>query len=159
MTDTTRRITILRFLRVAFTAVCTLLCVLVVVFWVRSYSYADTFFLRLIPTGHIQAHTGDARMCVWFERKPIRESRWSSRRLSISEHTSPSDENRIPWFDLAFWPTFARLYTAHWFLAVVAGSLAIVPWCPRKFNIRGLLILVTAVAVVSGVIAWVDRSF
>jgi hypothetical protein len=65
----------------------------------------------------------------------------------------------MPWFDLNFWPTFARLYTAHWFLAVVAGSLAVIPWCPRKFSVRGLLIVTTVVATITGVIVWVDKTF
>jgi hypothetical protein len=42
---------------------------------------------------------------------------------------------------------------------VLAGSLAVIPWCPRKFSIRGLLIATTVIATVIGAIAWVDRTY
>jgi hypothetical protein len=99
-------------------------------------------------------------MCVWFEHKPINGwFDWHSRRLVAADNIPPNSENRAPCFALNFWPTFARLYLAHWLLAVVAGFLAMVPWCPRRFSIRGLLVAVTVVAVAAAIINWVDRTF
>lgn len=147
-----------RRLRIAISAFFGLLTVAVCVFWVRSYWWMDSGLLKLSPSEYVQVHTGDGRMCVWFEHKPTKEwfDWWAD---PITVNTPPDADNRIPWFDLDFWPTFARLYTAHWFLAVVAGSFAVVPWFPRKFSLRGLLIAMTVIAAIVGLIVFVDKNF
>ena len=118
----------------------------------------DGGFVKLCPWAHVQFSGGDGRMCIWFELKSINVwFSWWARR--ITERTPPDAENRIPWFDLAFWPTFARLYTAHWFLAVLAGSLALAPWCPSRFSLRTLLGATTVIAAITGLIVWIDRTF
>ncbi len=148
----------MRYLRITFSVFCGALCLLVMFFWARSYWYADGGLLKLLPSEYIQFHTGDGRMCIWFEHKPIEKSFdwWSN---PITEHTPPDAENRIPWFDLAFWPTFARLYMAHWVFVLATGFLAIIPWCPRKFSVRGMLMAMTFLAVIAALIGWVDRTF
>jgi hypothetical protein len=40
---------------------------------------------------------------------------------------------------------------------MVAGALAVLPWCPRRFGLRGFLIVTTLIAVAVGVIVAVDR--
>lgn len=149
---------LLGYLRIGFSASCAIVCLLMIAAWVRSYSWADGFFLKLLPSGHVQVHAADGRMCIWLERKPI--DRWfSSNSRLITEPTPPDAENRIPWLDVYAWPNLIRIYTAHWLLTVVAGSLAVIPWCPRKFSLRGLLIFTTVIATVVGVIVWVDKTF
>jgi hypothetical protein len=145
-------------IRIALSSFGGVLCLLIIGWWVRSYSWADGGFIAIGPWHHVQYAAGGGRMCVWFEHKPLNKRfiHWSR---PITERTPPNDENRIPPFDLAFWPTFARLYTAHWLLAVVALSLAVVPWCPKRFSLRSLLVTTAAIAAITGLIAWVDRSF
>jgi hypothetical protein len=147
-----------RYLRIGWSSFWAVVCIAVIVFWVRSYTVADGGFVKLAPSFHIQVHAIDGRMCVWFELKPTKGwfGWWSN---PIRFETPPDAPNRIPWFDLAFWPTFARLYTAHWFLVVVAAALAAIPWCPRRFTMRGLFVATTAVALLICVIVWVDKTF
>jgi hypothetical protein len=153
-----RLTTLIAWLRVANSVLCTIAAVVILIFWVRSYWYADSGLLQLAPTEYIQIHAGDGRMCVWFEHKPLNKwADWSS--YSLTEHTPPDHPNRIPWFDLAFWPTFARLYTAHCFLLIVVTTLGVAPWCLRRYSLRGLLLGVTLAATFLGLIAWVDRTF
>jgi hypothetical protein len=153
-----RIIGLLRYLRVAWSLVWGVLFLLVIFFWVRSYWWNDSGYLKLLPTEYVAVHAGDGRMCAWFEHKPIKGwFEWLSNPIMV--HTPPDAENRCPPFDLAFWPTFARLYLAHWVLAVVTGLLAVVPWCPRRFSMRGFLIATTVIAAIAGVIAWVDQTF
>ena len=149
---------LLGYLRIGFSAGCGVVCLLMIVWWVRSYTWADGFHVKLLPTEYMQVHAGDGRMCIWFEHKPI--NKWYSWHADqITEPTPPDDPHRIPWLDIHSWPTFTRVYTAHWLLTVVAGSLAVIPWCPRKFTLRGLLIFTTVIATVVGVIVWVDKTF
>ena len=149
---------LLRYLRVIWSLVWGILFLLVMMFWVRSYWWNDSGYLKLLPTEYVSVHAGDGRMCAWFEHKPIKGwFEWMSNPIMV--HSPPDAENRIPPFDLAFWPTFARLYLAHWVLAVGTGSLAVVPWVPRRFSMRGLLVATTVIATIAGLIGWVDKTF
>ena len=149
---------LLGYLRIGFSASCGIVCLLMIAWWVRSYTWADGFHVKLLPSEYVQVHAGAARMCIWFEHKPI--NKWCSWHADrITEDMLPEDGNRIPWLDIHSWPTFTRVYTAHWLLTVVAGSLAVIPWCPRKFTLRGLFVAMTVIATVVGVIVWVDKTF
>jgi len=145
-------------LRIALSSLGGVLCLLIIAWWVRGYWWLDGGFIALGPWQHIQYSAGGGRMCIWFENKPLgyRFKSWSRR---ITEPTPPDDPDRIPPFDLAFWPTFARLYTAHWLWAALALSLAAIPWCPKRFTLRTLLATTAVIAAITGVIAWVDRTF
>ena len=147
-----------RKLRIAWSLYWAIVSSVVIVFWVRNYTVADGGFIKLTPSFYVQVHAIDGRMCVWFQMKPNKGwfGWWSN---PITFPTPPDEPNRLPWFDLKFWPTFARLYTAHWFLAVVAASLAAAPWCPHRFTVRGLLIGTTAVALITAAIVWIDKTF
>jgi hypothetical protein len=41
----------------------------------------------------------------------------------------------------------------HWFLAILFASVAAVPWLPRKFSLRTLLIAIAWIAVALGIVA------
>jgi hypothetical protein len=144
-------------LRITISSLGAVVCLLMCVWWVRSYSWVDGGHVKVCPWEYVAFHGGGGRMCVWFEHKSI--NRWSSWNTRPNDdHVSPNDPNRIPVFDLAFWPTFARLYIAHWLLAVVSAAIAVAPWCPRKFSLRGLMIATTVVAAIVGIILWIDHS-
>lgn len=144
--------------RIAISSIAGVCCLLMIAWWVRSYSWQDGGFVKLLPREYLQFSAADGRMCVWFEHKPINIwfKRWSR---PLTEPTPPDAEDRIPWFDLAFWPTFARLYTAHWLLAVLAGLCALAPWCPTRFNLRTMLGGITVIGAITSLIIWVDRTF
>lgn len=148
---------LLRLARLLWTSVFAVLCVGCVLLWVRSYSYADGGMFSTLPGQHVAFHGGLGRMCVWFEHSAA--TRWFDWHARPITATAPaSAEDRIPVFHLkTFWPTMTRLYVAHWFLAVVAGTLAVAPWCPRRLTLRGLMITVTALAVIMALVAWIDR--
>lgn len=96
-------------------------------------------------------------MCLWIEHKPIKQW-YDNLPYRITTHIRPGDSNRSPWFDVGFWPTFVRIYVAHWFLAVAVGLIAALPWIPTRFTMRGLFVGMTIVAVITGAIVWVDRN-
>jgi hypothetical protein len=157
-TDNKRRLLkMARYLRIANSAFFGVVALMMIAWWVRSFWWQDGGFLKVSSSRHIQFDAGDGRMCIWFENTPIQKGYFWSRPITV--HTAPDDTNRIPLFDVGFWPTFIRVYAAHWFLMVVALSLAAIPWCPRKFSLRALLICVTVVALALGTIVWVDNNY
>ena len=87
-----------RKLRIAWSVVFGILCLLLVAWWVRGYWWHDGGFVKAPPAYHVQ-------------------------------------------------------------FAVTTGALAFLPWCPQRFSIRGLLIATTAIAMIAGTIAFVDRNF
>ena len=46
----------------------------------------------------------------------------------------------------------STIYFSHWIPALIAATLAVVPWLPRRFSLRTLLIATTLIAVVLGLI-------
>lgn len=145
--------------RIANTVLFGVLCIGCVVLWIRSYWHVDGGNFSTFPNQHIAFHGGSGRMCVWFEHSAANQwFNWHTR--PNTDRISPDAEDRIPVFDVAFfWPKMTRLYVAHWFLAVVTALITLVPWCPRKFGIRDLLVATTVISLVIGLIMWVDRSF
>lgn len=102
----------IRRLRIPFSVSMAALCLLVIGLWVRSYTHQDTGFVWIPPSEHIQFSSSDARMVVWFELDPINYwASWSAH--EITTHVRYGADNRIPHFNLGFWPRFARLYIAH----------------------------------------------
>ena len=49
---------------------------------------------------------------------------------------------------------FASLSAPHWFVALLAVGISILPWLRWRFSLRTLLIATTLVAVVLGVVVW-----
>lgn len=158
MSRRAKLIAICRKLRIPFTVFWATLCIVSLAFWVRSYRHQDSIWVWLPPSEHIQVSSGDARMVVYFDDRPIDSwGKWHAHELT--SHTKYGAANRIPHFNLAFWPHFARLYLAHWVPVVTCALLAVLPWIPWRFNVRNLLIATTIAGVVAGLIAWVDRTY
>ena len=146
---------ILRPLRIAVSVVFGLLCLLLIALWVRSFWWIDSAALRLTRSEHVQARSAQGGMVIWFNHRPLHK-----RFVTWSQHITfpkPDKSDRIPSFDVRSWPVVTRVYTRHWFLAVVTGSAAAIAWCPRRFSLRHLLIAMTAIAVVAGTILGPDR--
>ena len=150
---------LLRYLRIAISSFFAVLCLLIIAWWVRSYSWSDGAFLRLTSSEYVQVSAGYGRMCIWFEHKQTLNYRFKHHSHRITTHTPPDADDRIPLFHVGYWPTMTRVYAAHWVFVVLAGSFAVIPWCPRRFSLRFLLISTTVIAAVVSVIAWVDNSF
>jgi hypothetical protein len=146
-----------RKLRIAWSLIFGSLFVLMVAWWIRSYWWQDQGFVKLTPWEHIKYNAVEGRMCLWIEHSPVKRwFDWWGRPIQV--RTGPNIPNRIPWFNVGFWPHMTRIYAAHCFLAIAFGSLAAIAWCPRRFNTRGLLVATAIMATVLGVIVWVDNT-
>src|SRR5262245_36951005 len=114
-----------RYCRIANSAFFGALALVMIAWWVRSFWWQDGGFLKVSSSLHIQFNAGEGRMCIWFENAPIKK--WFLWSHPITVHSAPDPANRVPLFHVGFWPTFIRVYAAHWFLMVVALSLATIP--------------------------------
>jgi hypothetical protein len=138
--------------------VCLVLCVALMGMWVRSYWLFDLVQTRTTPVGWQLA---DACGQILIERYHVTSNHsWEF----ISFPASGSDPFREPTVlgfclegSLSEW----RMVIPYWFLVLSSGSLAMLlrmPWPPR-FTLRSLFIATTFLAVVLGMIAWLDRPW
>jgi hypothetical protein len=137
-----------RTLRVAFSAVCGITCLLVIALWVRSYWRCD------------YASSINGR----FELKTIRSS---SGFLCLAREDVPFPGARVvPWrvrsLPATDWPrdwkwswstNKTAVYLPYGALAPIAGLLSAVPWMPYRFSLRTLLVATTIVAMGLGILA------
>jgi hypothetical protein len=154
--------------------VCLVLCVALMGMWARSYRAWDALHLRLKQGQDfcIYAKTGEF---VCYYHSPY-ELEWQSG--FESRPVSPEESGRHPWlfspidlepefllrvgFAAGIAPTlFTSAMVPFWFLVLATGLLAIIcqmRWPPR-FTLRSTFLLTTFLAVVLGMIAWLDRAW
>ena len=131
-----------RKMRIAWSAVCGILCLLVIGLWVRSYWRADYLLVRISATQML-----------------IASSHWGSTAVSIESWRHPPipdagylgcPANRVrkgPYWFYKSGPADNRLGIPipHLSLTILMAILAAVPWI-RRFSLRVLLIAVTLFA-------------
>jgi hypothetical protein len=139
-----------RKLRIAFSAVCGVACLLLIVSWVRSYYVADSFAARwnhkivqlTSDSGSLEVLHNDGLGLV----KP--ELRWY--RFSPHMHTRLMT-------DWSLHDPYLHVFCPNWCALLIAAALATAPWLRWRFTIRTLLIATTLIAVVLGLICYAVR--
>jgi hypothetical protein len=128
-----------RGLRIAVSVVFGILCVLLIVLWVRSYHHIDTVVWGHLPRRCTVADSVSGRIYLGFYT--------GTTRFRIS---SVPLENIGIFFDSGT----SALIIRHWSLVLIIMSLAIAPGipCSRRFNLRTVLIATTLVAVLLAMI-------
>jgi hypothetical protein len=147
-----------RKLRIAWSVGCGVLCLLLVVLWLRSYWRVDKVWR---PTA-----TNNGWMIWMFNGRVLsrgglgfggkNELQWS---LSRPADEAPGDRSK-PVFGFSFGPRYYSMPI--WFMALISGLLTTapslntlakrIPW-PRRFSLRTLLIATTLIAIILGIIA------
>jgi hypothetical protein len=137
-----------RTLRIAFSAICLIACVLLIGLWVRSDSSFDEI-------GFVMSAQGKLYFLPDIDITPINDQPGSIeshetlgglvttlqvRNAQITRR--PGDSPVIP-----FWP-----------LILEACLVAVLPWIRWRFSLRTLLIATTLVAVVLGLVVWAARQ-
>ena len=148
-----------RKLRIAWSVGCGILCVLLIVLWVRSYNRGDILQAPVSTTRGI----GFTSLRGWVKFSSFRTTGNGSWRMS-SQHADEAMRPYGEFFEAQqnHWKfgthmlkgTYA-IMMPHWFILLTA-PLAGVPWINRskRFSLRTLLIATTLVAVVLGLIVW-----
>jgi hypothetical protein len=146
-----------RKLRIAWSVGCGIVCLLLIVLWVRSYYYFDTLGFSVGPRLHRTFDVLSVKSDLWFL---WRETEFP---FGMEFQSIPSR------FDLELPETYAGfrikrdpsqhltvLAIPDWFAILVTATVAAIPWLPwsTRFSLRTLLIATTLVAVVLGLIVW-----
>jgi hypothetical protein len=160
-----------RQLRIAFSAVCGIACVLLLVLWVRSYWWDDILKVRMPDPqrqfmicsmlGGTQLYTTTVSpRVVWTHRY------WRIRTISVAAELEGLD---VPWlyrfgldrlytfelFSRPDNPDHSRIVALpHWMLVVTFTAFGVAPWIHWRFSLRTLLIATTLVAVGLGLVVW-----
>jgi hypothetical protein len=150
----------LKYLRIAVTALSLTACVLLIALWGRSYWHWDNWQGRISSDEslHVQSFGGQIAVfklphaMPWkvgsiqppdwrkaIRKRPIFGSTWRSRG-SVQHH----DGELIG-------------HIRHWHLAIPLSAFIVLPWLPWRFSLRTLLIATTLVAVGLGVIIYLAR--
>ncbi len=148
-----------RKLRIAWSVACGIVCLLLIVLWVRSYWWADyidipvttnkTTILALVPGGVGIQHRVNPKM-LWpttpwklVTRPPQDDWKVHSRLGFFYEHNSQRT-------------TIECAYLVMLVGIAATGAASWLPW-PKRFSLRTLLVATTVVAVVLGLIVAVSR--
>ena len=141
-----------RKLRIAWSVGWGLAAVLLILLWVRSYYWNDVQKIHVQGRKFaVQSVTG--RVC------------FARGRNTVSFHQKIADDRLCKLvregenvFGYRFRPdphsTDFHLQLPHWWLVLIAATLAAAPWLPWRFSLRTLLIATALVAVVLGLVVW-----
>ena len=147
----------LRYLRITFSVICGILCLLLVVLWVRSYKWVDAIAYRASPPSVYFAYSDDG--VIRFGKDS--DSNWQSYGPfeTILLHSESWAGYSSEVFDV--WPfgkvirgfrdrLWDRGQVPYWFVVLISATLSAAPWLRWRFGLRTLLIVITLLAVVLG---------
>jgi hypothetical protein len=149
----------LKYLRIAVTALSLTACVLLIALWVRSYYRNDVLFGPDFTSGI--SGLGSVQGGVSFfksSRRPLPGEQWRIRSDVIGED-GPDDQWTLwPEYEIGYGfgalkrPAFTVLVIPHWFLVLLFAFIAVLPWLPSRFTTRTILIATTVIALLLGLI-------
>src|SRR6478752_2526841 len=143
----------LRKLRIAFSAICLIACVLLIVLWVRSYTIHDQLDGNDFGDWQFtyESENGRQQLTGIIQSFPLKSPYpWFHLRCMSAEIGGGFGTWGLHWQTKAPYPPTYRVNCPHWFLVMIVGAIAIAPWIrwSRRFSLRTLLIATTLVAVV-----------
>jgi hypothetical protein len=152
----------LKYLRIAVTALSLTACVLLIALWVRSYWWADDVGTLSIGGHEITAgsYCGVTTFLI-YDAADAAQSEMYFDWYEIEEDYVPvAAFFNYYWIEESYWVTGTTcIIIPHWFWVSVSLSIAAIPWIHRskRFSLRTLLIATTLVAVVLGAIVYASR--
>jgi hypothetical protein len=142
-----------RKLRIAWSVACSVVAVLLIVMWVRSYWHLATVEVLVTASKRFYLHSfsGTFALQIWH-------------RTFISNEFMPSfnEANLASWLDprAGFMVAgnlkegISGISCSYWLLTGAILTTALLPWLRCQFSLRALLIATTLVAVVLGFVVW-----
>jgi hypothetical protein len=140
----------LRYLRIAFSATCLIVCVLLIALWVRSHYHNDTIFRPVSNGWELFAYSeaGNVGVVYRVQRSNYMPVGWSFISEEKPEWKRKQDAGFSTQFRMQWSATMHSVCVPNWFPPLVFGIVASLPWLRRQFSLRTLLIATTLVAVV-----------
>jgi hypothetical protein len=156
-----------RFLSIA-SIVCLVACVALMGMWARSYSWTDEFYFHPASTSSFVGASAVGRIVVGkvslqitpppslleFFHRPIAE--WRTELAGIDQRWTT-----VAGFGMLNEANELAITMPYWFVVLVVGAPGFAPWSRVKyrFSLRTLFIATSILAIVLGMIAWLDRAW
>jgi Na+/glutamate symporter len=143
-----------RKLRIAWSVACGVVAMLLCVLWVRSYWWADVVNIDVPTPFAVQflSALGHSSAAIYES-----EQGWDWVRVNAELDPAMKDVAQQDCFGFKVRDGDWIILAPHWFLILLAGSIAVIPWLLYRFTLRTLLIATTLVAVVLGLIVYAVR--
>lgn len=144
-----------RKLRIAFSAVCAIVCLLIFALWVRSNWWADGAVWQFTKARNISwvSHTGRIGVVIQSDAGSV-----GFMLGSVSASADPGFLGPDSWFyNSDHVDQFGHVVFPHWFPIVLLAAFAVLPWIHWRFSLRTLLVVMTLAAVGLGAIVWAVR--
>jgi hypothetical protein len=149
------RTKVVRGLRIAWSVWWGIVCVLLIVLWVRSYWRLDYFYPPAINARLYSGLGGTGIQTMDSHEKYILQSLGRIQSLSVDDLVRRRTIKTQNIRDLfVFRASSTHLHVPIWFLVAIVSLVAIAPWRPWQFSLRTLLIATTLIAVVLGLVVW-----
>jgi hypothetical protein len=150
----------LRKLRIAWSVVCGVACVLLIVLWVRSSNrFDDLAFLYNKSQGMVSLQTEPGSLCLTWQNAngDTFSEEYYSHIFNTQIRNTPSDRSRS--IAGKFLVINSAVAIPFWFLCFISISLAAIPWIhwSHRFTLRTLLIATTLIALVLGLVVYAAR--
>jgi hypothetical protein len=148
------RARVFRFLRIGWSVGCGIVCLLLIVLWVRSDWSSDSQQL-ITSKNRYEVSSSDGQLIV------VRRTRFFKSLealLAYPDDLKPAlTKNTTLGFGRYLDDNFSGVSFAYWLLVPTTAMVAAIPWPRWRFSLRTLLIAMTVVAVVIGVIVVLSR--
>jgi hypothetical protein len=144
-----------RKLRIAWSVVCGILCLLLIALWVSSYRWSGSFSGRGFRSYHVAAITSECGCTGLIYRCGIYRTdetvNWRFNYIATTDY-------RYPFLGgYRFDGQSVVVMPPNWLAITMVVGFAAIPWLPyfpSRFSLRTLLIATTLVAVALGFIVW-----
>jgi hypothetical protein len=137
-----------RKLRIAWSVVCGIACVLLIVLWVRSYRVLDEAGGPISTAYLISFLSTNGRLEVAISAGSASEFA-SERNWGFGSYPEPTT--------YTYDRNYGYMLLPYWLAILSTIGLGVVPWYASHFSLRTLLIATTLVAVVLGVVVWLNH--
>ena len=145
-----------RKLRIAWSAVCGVVCLLLIAMWVRSYWRVDGITVQksgeYFQIASFHGKIGYGRTANF---KLLWDSDWH--RTVQEAPFSDYIVQREAFYYFRFKPGGSMGNVPHWFAVLVCSIVAAVPWFGWRYSLRTLLAAMTLFAVGMGIVVYLTR--
>jgi hypothetical protein len=146
--------TVLRYLRIAFSAFCVTACLLLIILWARSYFGMDRLQVPWLGMQTLSFYSFQGKFTFDAAGDPGRSFSWLD-----TDYRHSFDANVRAWsWDVPKGSGSEALLLPYCLPVLLFATLAAAPWLRWRFSLRTLLVGMTLVAVGLGLIVYVSRK-
>ena len=142
----------LRYLRIAFSAMCGVVCLLLIVLWVRSYWQWDT--LQYEDSSESRGVTSQNGFLLVYKIYQKGKGRWWFGSDPAEFPADLKSQLSLNWDDGNGDLMGPGVTIPYWLIVLFVLGLGFAPWPPRQFSLRTLLVFTTAIAALLGILVY-----